>query len=96
MSDLVSFEVGSNEVCVLIRGIPHLMIRRPGIVSIQSYQRISGARYPIYFIAVVTSEGPPTITDYDRRDLWEAVLKGLHALKIFDSMHGEGSLYSGA
>jgi len=87
----ITIEVAPNEVAILISGIPHLLLRRPEIVSIHGYIRTVGSRGPIYFIEIVSARGT-TIADYDYRWKWEAILVALRDAQIFDSMQGDGML----
>lgn len=82
----VEVSVSPCDVQVLIKGLPHLLLRRSVIVGVQAY--IQRARTPIYVIEFSTTTVEIS-SDYDDRDLWEAILRGLLAARLFDKDMGE-------
>lgn len=87
----VEVQIASSEICVLIKGLPHLMLRRQDVSGFQAYYKTTGVRDPLYFIEFTTSRGA-VISDYNDRSLWEMILKELRKSKMFDHMLGENPL----
>jgi hypothetical protein len=87
----VTVEVTTDTVSVLIRGLPHLILRRMDLTAIQSYIREGGVRSTVYFIEF-TVRGSTIVCDYEKRDVWEAVLAALYDAKVFAIMQGERPL----
>lgn len=87
----VQVEVLPCEVAVLIRGLPHLLLRRADLSGMQAYIKNVGVRKPLYFIEFTTRSGP-IVADYDQRPLWETILRQLRAARIFENMQGAGPL----
>lgn len=86
---LVEVSVGPCEIAVLIKGLPHLLLRRSDIVGIQSYIWRVGTRAPIYVLEFSTTNGHEICSDYDERPLWEAILRALGDAKLFNRELGE-------
>lgn len=91
MKQGVEIQVLPCEVTVLIRGLPHLILRRADLTGMQAYIKNIGVREPVYFIEFTTRHGL-IVADYDKRPLWEAVLRSLKEAKIFENMQGAGPL----
>ena len=87
----VQVKVGPNEVCVLINGLPHVMLRRKDLTGIQSYWKTSGSRETLFFLEFTLRHGP-MICDYAERDLWEEILSALLKSRLFDHMLGSSPL----
>jgi hypothetical protein len=87
----VEIRVGPSEICVLIKGLPHLLLRRQDLSGIQTYYKSTGVRFPLYFIEFTTRHGT-IIADYNERWLWEEILSGLRDARIFDHMLGTAGL----
>lgn len=84
-------QVTPCEISILIRGLPHLILRRSDLAGIQSYIKTVGVRDPVYFIEFSMRTGD-IIADYDMRTLWEQILVALRDSRIFDNMQGAGPL----
>ncbi len=74
----VNVQVELTYVRILINGQLHLDIRRQHLIGIQSYKNghksfVIEYEYPK---KVITSE-------YDKKEIWEAILRGLGAQPIF-------------
>lgn len=91
MKQNVEIQVMPCEVTVLIRGLPHLILRRADLAGMQAYIKNVGVREPVYFIEFTTRHGL-IVADYDKRPLWEEVLRTVHAARIFENMQGAGPL----
>lgn len=87
----VEINVGPSEIIVLIKGLPHLLLRRQDLSGIQTYYKTIGVRQTLYFIEFTTRNGV-IISDYNEFWLWEAILIKLREAKIFDHMLGTASL----
>lgn len=87
----IEIKIGPSEVAVLIRNLPHLLLRRQDLIGIQSYYKTTGVRDPLYFIEF-TMRNDTIIADYNDRLLWERILIGLRDARIFDHMLGAAPL----
>lgn len=84
----VEIRVGPCDIMVLIRGLPHLILRRADLSGIESWQMSIGTRERYYFIQYTLRHGVITC-DYDRGDLWREILSESAKAKVFDNMQGE-------
>lgn len=91
MKPNVKIQVSPCEVVILIRDLPHMILRRADLTGMQAYIKNVGVREPVYFIEFTTHTGLVT-ADYDKRPLWEAILKGLRDARPFDHMQGSAAL----
>jgi hypothetical protein len=87
----IEIKIGPSEVAVLIRNLPHLLLRRQDLIGIQSYYKTTGVRDPLYFIEF-TMRHETIIADYNDRKLWEGILIGLRDARLFDHMLGAAPL----
>ena len=84
--------VRPNEICVLIKGLPHLLLRRQDLSGVQTYWKTTGVRGgSLYFIEFTTRNGV-IISDYNDRALWEKILAALLDARLFDHMLGAAPL----
>lgn len=91
MKSEVEIQVLPCEVAILIHGLPHLLLRRADLTGMQAYIKNVGVREPVYFIEFTTRHGL-IVADYDKRPLWEQILRSLKEAKIFENMQGAGPL----
>lgn len=89
VAPLVEVRVGPHEVAVLIRGLPHILLRRAEVLAFQAYIKSEGPAAPMYFLEVTLAGGRAVVSDYDTRTVWEAVIAGLGAAHVFDERLGE-------
>jgi hypothetical protein len=87
----IEVKVGPSEIAVLIKSLPHLLLRRQDLTGFQSYYKTTGVRDPLYFIEFTMRNGL-IVSDYNDRDLWEKILIALLEAKIFDHMLGTAGL----
>lgn len=85
----VEIKVGPCDIMVLIRGLPHLILRRADLSGIESWQMTIGARERYYFIQYTLRHGVITC-DYDKVDLWQEILAEFSKAQVFNNMQGEG------
>ena len=88
MGKRTSIEVRTHEFCLRIDGVPHLVLRRSDIVGLQSYVRSRSAAEPIHYIEFAMRAGE-VVCDYEDRTLWEEILNGIAAARLFDQRIGE-------
>jgi hypothetical protein len=84
----VEARVGPCEAIVEICGVPHLILRRADISGIQSWIKGLGTVRPYFCIEIATRHGK-IVCDYERRDLWEEILRKLADAKIFNDFQEE-------
>lgn len=88
----VEVKVRPNEISILIKGLPHLLLRRHDLSGIQAYWKTTGVLGgALFFIEFTTSNGVIT-SDYNDRALWESILVAIRDANMFDRMLGESRL----
>jgi hypothetical protein len=68
--------LGYKALTVRIEGLPHVIVLRSELLGASSW--IDGRPHHTYCIELLLRGGVMRL-EYDRRELWEAVLKGLDA-----------------
>lgn len=63
-------------IIVRIGGVMHLWFERPKLLGVQSWVMVGKRQF---FIELVMDGGSIT-TDYDSREKWEAILRGLESV----------------
>lgn len=72
--------VAEGQVKVLIHGLPHIVLRQSELVGFHSW--IDGYEKEQYFIEFVMKTIELTV-EYDRKEIWEEVLRLLNSKNLF-------------
>lgn len=88
----VEVVAGPCDIVANINGLPHLILRRSDVIAMQSYKKSIGTVETIYYIEF-EMKGRQIVCDYDDRSLWEELLRGYGALKMFNHALGEPEHY---
>lgn len=71
----VGVVLGGDALRVRINGILHLSVSREYLVAVQSWE--SGIPGTSWVIEFTLKDGAVVKSEYSRRDIWEAILKGV-------------------
>lgn len=77
----VEVVLGHKALRVRINGLLHIHLDRAKLLGFSSWEE--GRPAHSFAIEFYLSEGAPVLAEYDRRDLWTAILKGLS-----ETLHG--------
>lgn len=74
----VEVEVELAYIRILINGLLHLCVRRVPLIGIQSYKN----GHKLFVIEYQTGT-TMIVSEYDKEELWEEILKGLSKVPLF-------------
>lgn len=83
--------VTATSAAILINDLPHVLLRRPDLMGVESYDRTTGVAERRFYIEFIMSGGTTIMCNYDRLELWVKVLAALRDAKLFDHRFGQNA-----